>query len=175
MTSGMPGPPPMVFVMDTSVLVNFLRIDRMDLIRDMSPQVLVTDHAAGEITAVYEEQLARFEAAVAARCCAVCRVEGDAALEMFGQLTGTRRLGIGECATIAHAVSIGAGLALDDKRAANEARRIGGDMVVLGTADLTVRMIAEGLLSVEEADAIKDDWAANHRFTLKIGSFGDLL
>lgn len=171
----MHAPPPIVLVTDTSVLVNFLRIDRMDLIRDLSPQFLITDHAAGEITDVYGDQLARFEAAVAAGCCEVCRVEDEAALEMFGQLTGTQRLGIGESATIAHAISIGAGLALDDRRAANEARRINGGLVVLGTVDLTVQMIVEGLLSVQEADAIKDDWAANHRFRLKIASFGDLL
>ncbi len=167
-------PPPVVLVTDTSVLVNFLRIDRMDLIRNLSPQFLVTDHAVGEITEVYGDQLARFEAAIAAGCCEVCRVESDAALEMFGQLTGTQRLGIGESATIAHAVSIGAGVALDDRRAANEARRMSDGLVVLGTVDLTRQMIVEGLLSVEAADAMKDDWATNHRFRLKIGSFRDL-
>ncbi len=36
-------------------------------------------------------------------------------------------------------------------------------------------MIRENLLSVAEADAIKEDWAANHRFRLKIGTFGDIL
>lgn len=167
-------PPPIVLVTDTSVLVNFLRIDRMDLIRDLSMRFIVTDHAASEISDVYGEQFARFEAAIATRCCEVCRVESDAALEMFGRLTGTHRLGIGESATIAHALSIGAGLALDDKRAANEARRIDERLVILGTADLTVQMIREGLLSVWEADAIKDDWATNHRFRLKITSFKEL-
>ena len=52
----MPAPPPILLVTDTSVLVNFLRIDRMDLIRDLSPRFLVTDHAAGEITDVYLDQ-----------------------------------------------------------------------------------------------------------------------
>ena len=171
----MPSSPQIVLVTDTSVLVNFLRIDRMDLIRDLSPQFLVTDHAAGEISDIYGEQLARFEAAVASGCCDVCRVEGDAALEMFAHLTGTQRLGIGESATIAHALSIGAALALDDRRAANEARRVDERLVVVGTADLTVQMIREGILSVGDADAIKENWAANHRFRLKFGSFGELL
>lgn len=147
----------------------------MDLIRDLSSEFLVTDHAAGEITEFYEDQQARFNAAVATGCCQVCRVEDAAALKMFGHLAGSKRLGIGESATIAHAVSIGAAVALDDKRAAKEARRIDGNLVVLGTADLTVQMILEGLLSVDEADAIKDDWAVNHKFRLKIASFGDFL
>lgn len=168
-------PPPVLLVTDTSVLVNFLRIDRMDLIRDVSLQVIVTDHAAKEISEVYVEQLARFEAALAAGCCEVCRVVDEAALELFGQLTGTSRLGIGESATIAHALSIGAGVAIDDRRAVNEARRISDQLVIVGTEHLTVQMIREGLLGVAEADAIKDDWANNHRFRLRIGTFGDRL
>ena len=175
MTPTMPAPPPVLLVTDTSVLVNFLRIDRMDLIGRLSSRFLVTDHAAGEITDVHFEQLARFHAAIAAGSCEVCRVENDAALELFAQLSGTQRLGVGESATIAHAISIGAGLALDDKRAANEARRIHSGLPIFGTADLVVQMIVEGLVSVEDADAIKDDWAANHRFRLKITTFGDLL
>ncbi len=35
-------------------------------------------------------------------------------------------------------------------------------------------MIGEGLLGIEEADRIKDDWAARHRFRLKLRSFRDL-
>lgn len=46
-------------------------------------------------------------APLAAECCEVCRVEGEAALGTFGRLTGTQRLGIGESATIAHALSMG--------------------------------------------------------------------
>lgn len=147
----------------------------MDLLRDLSVRFLVTDHAASEITDVYPDQRARFEAGIAMDCCEVCRVEDDAAFKVFGRLIDTGRLGIGESATIAHALSIGAGVALDDKRAAIEARRMSDGLMILGTVDLMVRMIGEGLLSVEEADKIKFDWAANHRFRLKISSFQDLL
>lgn len=168
-------PPSVLLVTDTSVMVNFLRINRMDLIRDVSPRFLITDHAAKEISEVYAEQLARFEAALVDGCCEVCRVEEEAELELFRQLTATSRLGIGESATIAHALSIGAGLAIDDRRAVNEARLLGDHLVIVGTAELTVQMIREGLLSVPDADAIKDDWATNHRFKLKIRTFGDLI
>ncbi|MFO1144429.1 MAG: hypothetical protein U1E59_19060 [Amaricoccus sp.] len=147
----------------------------MDLIRDLSPKFLVTDHAAEEISELYAEQRARFAAALAGGCCELCRVEGEGALELLGQLTETSRLGIGESATIAHALSIGAGLAIDDRRAVIEARLISDRLVIVGTADLTVQMIREGLLSVADADAMKDDWATNHRFRLKIRTFGDLI
>ena len=171
----MPAPPPVLLVTDTSVLVNFLRINRMDLIGNVSPRFIVTDHAAGEIKDTYPEQLARFEAALAGGCFELCRVEDEAALKHFGQLTGTARLGVGESATIAHALAIGAGLAIDDRLAVNEARRVNDGLMILGTADLMVQMIREGLLTVADADAIKDNWAANHRFKLKFASFAGLI
>lgn len=171
----MPDAPSVLLVTDTSVLVNFLRIDRMDLIGRVSIQFLVTDHAAAEIGDLYPEQVERFDGAVGAGHCEVCRVEDEAAIELFARLTETTRLGVGESATIAHALAIGAGLAIDDRRAANEARRIDRGLVILGTAEIMVRMIHEDLLSVAEADAILNDWATNHRFRLKLQSFSELL
>lgn len=171
----MDGPPTVILVTDTSVLVNFLRIDRMDLIRDVSPRFLVTEHAAAEISELCGEQVERFEVALASGCCELCRVEDDTALELFGLLTETTRLGIGESATIAHALAVGAGLAIDDRRATNEARRISDQLAILSTIDLVVLMIREGLLTVQQADIIKDDWANNHRFRLRFGSFAELL
>ena len=38
-----------------------------------------------------------------------------------------------------------------------------------------VSMIAEALLDIAEADRIKNEWAARHRFRLKLNSFRDLL
>lgn len=167
--------PNVILVTDTSVLVNFLRIDRMDLLHALSHDFLVTEHAAAEVTELYADQLSRFEAALASGCFQICRVESDEALDLFGQLTGTSRLGVGESATIAHALSIGAGIAIDDRRAINEARRVSHDLTIVGTVDLAVEMIRQGLLTRDEADAIKDDWAKNHRFRVKFGSFAELL
>jgi len=168
--------PPVLLVTDTSVLVNFLRIDRMDLIGRASTRFLVTGHVAGEIEYVlYPEQVKRLQVAIAKGSCEICCVDDEAALEFFGRLTETTRLGIGESATIAHALAIGAGLATDDRRAVSEALRMNDRMVIMGTADITVQLIRENLLTVAEANMIKDDWAANHRFKLKFASFAELL
>lgn len=166
-------PPPEMLVVDACVLINFLHIDRMDLLRDLPVKLLVTDHVEGEINIYDEEQKMRLQAALDAGCCEMCSVKGDKALKMFGQLSDTGRLGEGESATIAHALSIGAGVATDDKRAAREARRIDGQLVIVGTEDLMRWMICEGLLSVSEADEIKDEWEAEHCFKMEIGSFGE--
>jgi hypothetical protein len=44
---------------------------------------------------------------------------------------------------------------------------------VVGTADLMVQAIREGLLTVAEADAIKSAWELHHRFKLTFGSFAE--
>ena len=46
---------PSAIVADTSVLINFLRVDRMDLIARHSHRFLVTDHVAAEVTDFYGE------------------------------------------------------------------------------------------------------------------------
>lgn len=167
--------PDAILVTDTSVLVNFLRIDRMELLRDLPCRFVVTDHASGELTDFYPEQVERFNVALAAGYVEACTVTDEAALDIFGRLTGTTRLGVGESATIAHAMVTGAGVAIDDRRAINEARRIAEGLVIVRTADLMVRMIQEAMLTVEEADAIKDDWAANHRFRIPVASFAEMM
>lgn len=50
---------PAIVVADTSVLVNFLRIDRMDLIGAHPASFIVTDHVAIEIADTYPDQQAR--------------------------------------------------------------------------------------------------------------------
>ena len=74
---------------------NFLRIDRMDPVRNLPPWYLVMELAAGETGDACREQLAPFEAALAAGCLEVSRVEGSAALGKFGRLIWANRLGIG--------------------------------------------------------------------------------
>lgn len=167
--------PAAILVTDTSVLVNFLRINRMELLGGLPYRFLVTDHAASELTDFYPEQVERYEAALAIGHVEACTVTDEAALDIFGRLTGTTRLGVGESATIAHAIATGAGVAIDDRRAINEAQRIAEGLVIVRTADLMVRLIQHAMLTVEEADAIKDDWAANHRFRIAVASFAEMM
>lgn len=167
--------PDAILVTDTSVLVNFLRIDRMELLGGLPCRFLVTDHAASELTDFYPEQVERYEAALAIGHVEPCTVTDEAALDIFGRLTGTTRLGIGESATIAHAMVTGAGIAIDDRRAINEAQRLAEGLVIVRTADLMVRMIQRAMLTIEEADAIKDDWSANHRFRIPVASFAEMV
>ena len=164
-----------IIVSDTCVLVNFLRIDRMDLIAAVSFAFLVTDHVTAEIIDGYEEQYDRFQAALDTCVITQIALSDPDELETFSRLTESQRLGVGECSAIACAACNGHALAIDDRRAIREARGTKDDLAIVRTQDLMVGMIVEELLTVEEADAIKNDWADNHRFQLTFDSFAELL
>ena len=87
---------------------------------------------------------------------------------------GEGRIGAGECSAIACAVCSGYKLAIDDKRAIKEARKISAALEIIETQELVVTMIVERLLTIAEADEIKNAWETKHRFKLKIPSFSDV-
>jgi hypothetical protein len=168
-----------IVVADTSVLVNFLRIDRMDLIGAHPATFIATDHVAGEIADTYPEQQARYAAALNAAQITEQRIDDPAELEIFLRLAAKGRLGVGERAAIAIALNRGCALAIDDsraiRRALQEAALEENALSILRTQDIVVELIRNGVVSVEAADAIHVDWATNHRFKLKIVSFQALL
>ena len=166
---------PTAVVADASVLINFLRIDRMDLFAGHSHDFIVTDHVADEISDRYSDQQRRFGSAVGTGAVSVLSVTGSEEISLFGSLSASGRLGAGECSAIAVAVIRQHVLAIDDRRATMQARRADHALRILTTQDLMVSMIAETLLDIPEADRIKNEWAARHRFRLKLNSFRDLL
>lgn len=83
----------MTVVLDTSVLVNFLRIDRMDLVARHSHGFTVTDHVAAEITTAYPEQRARLAAARGDGVVQEARITDPAEVALFGSLAASSGLG----------------------------------------------------------------------------------
>ncbi len=65
---------PAIIVTDTSVLINFLRIDRTDLTASHSHDFLATDHATAEISDRYPDQQQRFAEALDAGIISETRV-----------------------------------------------------------------------------------------------------
>jgi predicted nucleic acid-binding protein len=168
-----------IVVADTSVLINFLRIDRMDLIGAHPASFIATDHVAAEIADTYPAQQARYAIALSAGHISEQRIDDPAELELFLRLAAHGRLGAGERSAIAVALNRKCTLAIDDsraiQRAISEAGIAGNPVVIVRTQDIVVELIRKGFLSINGADAILVDWATNHRFKLKIGSFRDLL
>lgn len=163
-----------IVVIDASVLINFLAVDRIDLLTS-HPQFrfLVTDHVRGEVTE--DVQLARLDAALDAQLLDQVSVVGIRELKAFAELTADGRLGVGECAAIALASVQALIVALDDKAARKRCRTFDSSLQVIDTVELVVSLIRLHVLTVDDADAIKLDWQTNHRYTLKFASFGEVL
>ena len=166
---------PSVIVADASVLINFLRIDRMDLFARHSHQFLVTDHVAAEVTDFYPDQRTRLDVSFQDGVLQQVGIHDQREVALFGSLFATGRMGFGECSAIALAVCRGYTLAMDDRRATKQARGVSRDLDVLSTQDLVVTMIREHLLSVAEADEMKEAWSNHHGFRLSIESFSDVI
>lgn len=168
-----------IVVADTSVLINFLRINRMDLISRYPGRFLATDHIKSELADDYPEQQTRYDTAVSAGLLDTCSITGTAEVALFARLGPGVRLGAGECSAIAVALSRGYAIAIDDNRAINaalrEAEMVQAQLVVLRTQDIIVSLIRASVLTLDEADNIKADWEQRHRFRLKIHSFRNLL
>jgi predicted nucleic acid-binding protein len=170
----MNAPAPIV-ITDTSVLINFLVIDRVDLLHRCGHRFLLTDHVVAEVTTHYPDQLRRLEAALDSGMLAQLSVTDPDEINLFNKLTSAGRLGLGECSAIAVAAHRHHILAIDDKRAKKQAISLDSSLIVIGTQELMVIVIRAGIIDVAVADGIKSEWSARHNFTLKIASFAELL
>lgn len=164
-------------VADTSVLINFLKIDRMDLLGRHPCRFVATDHVEAEIED--DEQRARYAAAVAAGYLETCTVTDAKEVALYMRLGPGQRLGSGECSAIAVALNRHHAIAIDDNKAVNRALLEAGlaatKLEIMRTPDVMVVLIRAGVLTLEEADSIKDVWGRQHRFRVQAASFRDLL
>lgn len=160
-----------VVITDTSVLINFLVLDRAGLLAGVpTHRFVVTDHVRAEITAHYHEQLQRLEQAFSAHILEEITVSDLPEVQLFAELTA-KGLGIGECSAIAVAVHRQFTLAIDDKQAIKKVASLDLHVPIFTTESLMVLLIQQGALSVDEADAMKLEWETNHRFRLTFSSF----
>jgi predicted nucleic acid-binding protein len=141
-------------ILDASVLINFLTIDRIDLLQHLpGHHFVITAHVAGEIT--YPDQARRLATAIHAGALHMLPVGSHAELVTFARLTTT--LGIGESAAIAAAQHRSMLVAVEDRTARRRAESLVGKQNVLSTVDLMLRAIQAGLVTIADADAIKAD------------------
>ncbi len=164
-----------IIVSDTSVLINFLKIDGLNLLEKCTSRFLITDHVRAEITDSFPEQLQRFQAGLQNHILKEICVAEDAEIDIFSSLMQQRKLGIGECSAISVAIHRQLPLAIDDNLAIKSTLSLAPHLPILRTQDLMVKMIQEGVLNLSDADSILQAWAKNHRFKLKINSFKEVL
>ena len=161
-------------VLETSVLVNFLRLDIVGLLAQHPLyRFVVTDHVRAEVTGDYSDQVLRFEKALSDKIFDLASV--DSLNPVFVKLSQEGRYGAGECAAIALAVEKNIPIAIDDKRARKAAQNISEHVTLENTESLMIDLIKAGVLDVATADAIKAELETNHRFKFIFQSFADKL
>ena len=163
-------------IIETSMLVNFLKIGRTDLLaKHPAYRFVVPDLVRNEVTMHYAVQVARLDAAIAAGELLPDNPAGatdPAELAAFAAMS-TIKIGDGERAAIAAAAARGLPLAMDDRRAWRRSASFSAAVPREDTVTIVVALIKAGVLSVAEADTIKADWQANHKFTLPFRSFAE--
>ena len=158
-------------VFDSSTLINFLRIDRLNLILPLVPDPVVTDVVRGEISDRFQCSL--LEIALSSGQFREITLSSPEELALFRDFINAG-LGRGESASIVAAHILQVPLALDDRVAMKRACKAHSKLVILNTRRLMLAAIEAGLLSITQADEIKEIWQQHHRFSLPFKSFAEL-
>ncbi|WP_165231941.1 hypothetical protein [Aquisphaera insulae] len=164
-------------IIDTSVLVNFLAIDRTDLLASHPTyRFLAVDLVRDEVTR--RAQVDRFRAALAAGHVlpdGPPETIGIDELAAFATLSGLNALGLGEQAAAAAAHARNLPLFMDDRRAWKQLAKVFPAIVRGDTVSLVVSLIRANVLDVTQADAIKGEWESEHSFRLRFTSFAEVV
>jgi predicted nucleic acid-binding protein len=164
-----------IIICDSSVLINFLKIGRLDLFEAYSCDFFVTDHVRDEITDHYPDQKQLFEASLRSGIMSVISVTDPCELELFAKLGSSGQLGAGECSAIAVASIRGYKIAIEDNQAIKKALSLIPNLEILRTQDLLRGMVLEGVIEIDAVDVILQTWAAKHRFKIKMESIREIL
>ncbi len=95
-------------------------------------------------------------------------------LQAYADLQAVK-IGDSERGAIAAAFARGYSIAINDYRALKKLPTKYKSIHREDTTSIMLSLIRADILTVAEADAIKADWEANHRFRLKFSTFGDLV
>ena len=165
----------LILITDTSVLMNFININRLDLLDIFQGTFFITDHVISEITIDFPEQQKVLTNGIQAEILKVVSVDRPNELDLYNELIKSGRLGSGECSAIACAIERNYSLAMEDKNACKQAIKMMPNIKILRTHDIMVSLIIQGAISLHEADTIKDEWDQKYRFKMKFASFTDLI
>jgi len=157
---------------DSSVLINFLALDRLDLLAASSRlQLVVPAEVIGEVHR--KAQVRRLKHGIDRGLVRRVVLQGTEEIAVYQSLLEIIEPGEAACLSLAH--HRGWLIACDEKRAfRREAKRLLSEDRLLTTASALLLAIRDGKLTVEEADRLKTK-LEEHRFRMKIASFRDLL
>lgn len=159
-------------VADSSFLINFLVVDRMDVLGLLTQfRFHVVNHVRAEIR--YDDQRARLRAAIESGVVAEIEITDPGEIRLYDELR--RVLGDGESASLAVAVSRRWVIAADEKgRFRRELFARLGEGYLLDTLGALLTAIRAGVIIVEEAEALRARLREN-RFEMDPTPFDELL
>jgi predicted nucleic acid-binding protein len=159
-----------LLIADASTLLNFLRVRRFDLMQGLGYRIRIVDAVFEEIQSEREH----LEQLVNDGHIKTLTLEGKAITDTVATLLRLG-LGSGESFSFAAAIEFEGAVAIDDRRAVKRVQTVRPNLKIFTTPDIVVAGIHSQIISLEDADLLKADWAENHRFRLKLETFADLL
>ena len=162
----------MLVVVDSSFLINFLVVDRMDILgRLVQFGFHMVNHVRAEVR--YEEQRARLETAIDGGVITEIEITEPDELRLYDEFR--RYLGDGESASLAVAVSRRWVMAADEKgRFRREVFTRLGEDYLLNTLGALLTAIRAGAITVEEAEGLRARLREN-RFEMDPTPFEQLM
>ena len=160
-------------VLDTSVLLNFVNIGRLELLGQLDTAIMLPDQVLDEIRRPRQREVV--EDAVAAGILDLQSIRNPVEVALFANLRAGGRFGAGECAVLTVALTRHWVAGLQDRRARLEGQRRRKDLAFCQTEDLVLKLIRAGPLTVEQADGFLVEWATQHRFKSRLTSFRGLM
>ena len=163
---------PVAAIVDTSCLINFLIVDRMDIFGALSGYAFVVpNHVVAEVKD--PAQRTRLEAALKTGALTEIEITDLAEIELYVALR--RILGDGESACLAVAATRGWVMAADEKgRLRREAYERLGEAYLVNTSGILVSAIQEGILTADGAEMLRA-MLATHRFVMDTSPFAELV
>ncbi|OLB96266.1 MAG: hypothetical protein AUH30_13165 [Candidatus Rokubacteria bacterium 13_1_40CM_68_15] len=159
-------------VVDSSFLINFLAVDRMDILGRLRQfRFHVVNHVRAEVR--FDDQRGRLQAAMEGGAVTEIEITDPGEIRLYDELR--RVLGDGESASLAVAVSRRWVIAADEKgRFRRELFTRLGEGYLLDTLGALVMAMRAGVITVEEAEALRGQLREN-RFELDPTPFDELL
>ncbi|MBD3278469.1 MAG: hypothetical protein GF388_09230 [Candidatus Aegiribacteria sp.] len=159
-----------VVLVDACVLINLIHAERTDLLERLTEyDFRITVHVIEEITrkeqvTIVKELLER----------GILSLESITDLEVILDMENLmKRLDRGEASCVALACKTGWLVATDDGKAGQITKSCRNPAGIITTPGLLLKSIREGVISVEEADRIRET-LKKHRFIMSFKSFRDL-
>ena len=140
-----------VLIQDASLLINFLKVDRTDLIQAYPAKILITEHVRDEVTSAYPEQLTRLDYAISEKIVEIVVVNDLSEIEEivnFREEKTQRQLGIGECSAIIMASKRNCSIGIDDGPAIKVIRKEFPNLPIIQTTDLVVAAVRKEVIDI---------------------------